>query len=189
MSLRVIIPVKPFTEAKQRLASVLSGEQRAELAEKLFRHAFTTVLRAIGARAVIIVTRSRDVIDFAAAQGAVGLAETGHPDLNTALWQAAEFASGASKLLILASDLPLLCEEDFVAMAVEHCAIAPDRHGAGTNALTWPANPSLGFHFGTDSFERHRAAAISAGFVPRIVTRAGLGYDVDLPADLVPLRL
>lgn len=189
MSLRVIIPVKPFAEAKRRLAPALSDEQRVELAQKLFRHVFATALRMAMPRQVIVVTRAREVVDFAAAKGAAGLLENGRADLNAALAQAAEFAHAASKLLIVASDLPLLDDVDLAAMAAEDCAIAPDRHGTGTNALTWPVTLSRRFHFGAGSFELHRAAAITAGFVPQIITRPGLAHDVDVPGDLLPLPL
>jgi 2-phospho-L-lactate/phosphoenolpyruvate guanylyltransferase len=187
MSLRIIIPVKPYGEAKQRLAPALSDEERAELARRMFQHVFATALRVVDPANVIVVTRARNVIDFAAAHGATGLAETGSPGLNAALTQASEFARDASRLLILASDLPFLSERDLAALTAENCAIAPDRHGRGTNALTWPAQRSPAFHFGDNSFERHRAAAISAGLVPRIVTRPGLAHDIDVPADLVAL--
>lgn len=189
MSLCVIIPVKPLAEAKQRLAPVLSDEQRAELARRLFQHVFKTVLGTIEPQHVIVVTRSPDLIDFAVEHGAGGLEETGRADLNVALAQATEFASGASKLLILASDLPLLCEDDVAAMAANDCAIAPDRHGTGTNALLWPANPAPGFHFGQNSYNLHRAAAIAAGLTPQIVARRGLAHDVDLPSDLIAIPL
>jgi 2-phospho-L-lactate guanylyltransferase len=189
MSLRIIIPVKPYGEAKQRLAPALSDEERAELAQSMFQHVFATALSAVRPGDVIVVTRARDVIDYATAQGARGLAETGSPDLNAALAQAAEFAGDACRLLILASDLPLLSQDDLAEMTAKNCAIAPDRHGRGTNALTWPAHPSPGFHFGENSLERHRTAAISAGFVPQIIVRPGLAHDIDMPDDLLPLPL
>src|SRR5258707_4700852 len=38
MNIWAIIPVKPFNRAKRRLAPILSPEQRAALAEQMFRH-------------------------------------------------------------------------------------------------------------------------------------------------------
>jgi 2-phospho-L-lactate guanylyltransferase len=187
MALRIIIPVKPFTEAKQRLGSVLNDRARAELAQSMFQHVFATALRSADAHAVMVVSRGQDVLDFAAAQGAVGVAENGRSDLNAALAQAAEFASehGASKFLVVASDLPLLREDDLARMFAEVCAIAPDRRGRGTNALTWPAYRPWVFAFGENSFERHFAAARDAGFDPKIITSPGLAHDVDVPDDLL----
>jgi 2-phospho-L-lactate guanylyltransferase len=189
MSLRIIIPAKPFAEAKQRLSPALNPPARARLAEELFRHVLATALAMACVRAVIVVSRGHEVLTLAEDMGATGVAEASHGDLNGALWQAAEFARahGASKILVLASDLPLLCESDLAALIAETCAIAPDRLGRGTNALLWPAIPTLGFHFGDNSFAHHCAAARGAGVDPKIISRAGLAHDVDFPSDLFDL--
>src|ERR1700683_2136386 len=157
MDLRIILPVKPFGEAKQRLATAMTATARARLAEEMFHHVFATASAFAGPSAIIVVSHGFDVLDFANAQGAAALAEQQPSDLNSALQLAAEFAhdSGASKLLVAASDLPLLSEGDLTAIAQYGCAIAPDRHGRGTNALLWPLAPLPGFHFGENSFARH----------------------------------
>ena len=185
----VIIPVKPFAEAKQRLAPALNSIQRAQLAERMFRHVFGVASTVFGAESVLVVSRSREVLAMADAEGAIALPEGGPPDLNLALLQAAQFASarGHSKLLIVASDLPLLGKDDLVEMTAKDCAIAPDRYKSGTNALLWPAH--LSFHFGENSFEHHRAIAETAELSPSIFVRRGLAHDVDVPEDLITLDL
>lgn len=187
MALHVIIPVKPFSEAKQRLAPALGAAQRLQLAQDFFRHVLATALGF--SRPVIVVSRAPDVLALADAEGATALLETTRSGLNAALAEAENFARirDASRLLVVASDLPLLKKSDLAALAAEECAIAPDRRRRGTNALLWPASPHLGFHFGEDSFERHFAAAKGAGFDPKIISRAGLAHDVDLPEDLLAL--
>ena len=187
MTLRIILPVKPFDEAKQRLAPAMPAAARARLAEEMFRHVFATVVDFAGPPAIIVISRGADVLDYVGTRGATALAERSPSDLNGALRQASAFAqdAGASKLLVLASDLPLLCEADLTALARHDCAIAPDRHGRGTNALLWPTSPLPDFHFGEDSFSRHRAAARAVGLDPQTVLSAGLAHDVDLPSDLI----
>lgn len=189
MALALIIPVKPFAEAKQRLGSIMSDSERAKLAQSMFRHVFSTALRCVDARAVIVVTRAPDIVDFAERHGAVGLVENTRPDLNEALAQAAEFAREASRLLVLASDLPLLREDDLACMIGQDCAIAPDRRGHGTNAIAWPVAPAPRFSFGENSLQRHLAAAKAVGLDPKIISRPGLAHDVDLPDDLLPKPL
>jgi 2-phospho-L-lactate guanylyltransferase len=183
----VIIPVKPFAEAKQRLSPTLNSIQRAQLAERMFRHVFGVASTVFGAQSVLVVSRSREVLAMAETEGAFALLESGPPDLNLALLQAAQFASprGHSELLIVASDLPLLGKDDLVEMITKVCVIAPDRYKSGTNALLWPAH--LSFHFGENSFERHRAIAETAGLAPAIFVRQGLAHDVDVPEDLIAL--
>lgn len=172
-----------------RLSPAMDAEARARLARQLFLHVFATIRSCAGTRDVIVVSRAQEILALAATDGAVALEETSPPDLNAALEQAARFArdAGATRILVVASDLPLLRGADVEAMTRNNCAIAPDRHKRGTNALLWPANPLLGFSFGEDSFARHAAAARAAGFDPRIVSRPGLAHDVDLPEDLAGL--
>ena len=184
MDLRVIIPVKPFADAKQRLAPALDPAERARLAENMFRHVLGLTSALFDAQNILVVSRSADVLAIARDEGGAAVPETLPPDLNSALSQAASFAnaSAASRFLILASDLPLLGEADLMELAQRDCAIAPDRHQRGTNALLWPSY--LPFAFGLDSFARHRAIAERAGLDPRIVVRRGLAFDVDVPEDL-----
>lgn len=185
--MRVVIPVKPFAEAKQRLAPVLGAAERAELAERMFRHVLRTASTVFGAPEVFVISRSREVLAIAEAARAPAMLETGRHDLNAALLQAARDAdrAGNSTLLIVAGDLPLLEESDLKDLARYDCAIAPDRHEQGTNALLWPAD--LTFAFGENSLMRHRAVAVKAGLDPQIVLRRGLAYDVDVADDLVAI--
>jgi len=185
MDLRVVIPVKPFGEAKLRLAPALDPAQRARLAERMFRHVLRVASTAFGAANVLVISRSHDVLAIAATEGATSICESEPSDLNSALSQAARFAQshGASHVLALASDLPLLQESDLAELARHGCAIAPDRHSRGTNALLWPAN--LPFAFGENSFARHLTIADKAGVSLQAVHRPGLAHDVDVPSDLI----
>jgi len=181
MDLRVIIPVKPFAEAKQRLASVLNPVQRMQLAERMFRHVFARAVSSFGAANVLVVSRSEDVLAMARSEGGISVQEANRSDLNSALLQAVR-AAAVSRVLVVASDLPILGCDDLAEMAREECAIAPDRHQHGTNALVWPAH--LPFAFGENSFARHRAIAEGAGLTPITLVRRGLAHDVDVPEDL-----
>lgn len=181
MDLRIIIPVKPFSEAKQRLAPVLNPVQRAKLAEHMFRHVFEVAASCIGPANVIVVSRSEDILALARNEGGLDVLENNLSDLNSALSQGV-LAAGVSRVLVVASDLPVLGYDDLVELAHSDCAIAPDRHQRGTNALLWPAG--LLFAFGENSLARHRAIAENAGIAPTILVRRGLAYDVDVPDDL-----
>ena len=109
--------------------------------------------------------------------------------LNAALTQAARYAveRGATKVLILPTDMPNLTAEDVRAMASPRgCGpqiiIAPSRDG-GTNALMLQPGQAIPFAFGRDSFRRHQRLAVEAGIPVRVVESASLLFDVDLPED------
>lgn len=97
---------------------------------------------------------------------------------------AAYAALRTTAVAIVHADLPQVTGEDLRclidAAALSGVAIAPDRHGSGTNALAIADGRPFAFSFGTDSCARHRAAA---GEGAAIVRRPGLGFDVDTPDD------
>ncbi len=98
--------------------------------------------------------------------------------------EAFQAAEGLVDLLIIHADLPLLSCADIDALlqAATHTgvAIAPDRHGRGTNALALRAGAALRPRFGPDSLAQHLRDAPKAA----VVRRQGLALDVDTPEDL-----
>ncbi len=194
-----VVPVKTLAVAKSRLQSALSAAERAGLVESLLQG----VLRALAESGVIAVTavvspdpRARTL---AVALGAVGLPDPGG-GLNAALeavrtWAVAQ---GATALLVLLGDLPLLAGRDIAALAALLAAtpdddptavLAPDRRDGGTNAMLLRPPGALPFAFGLDSYHRHRAAAAAAGVAVRLYRAPGTAFDLDTPGDLADLPI
>ena len=98
--------------------------------------------------------------------------------------EAARATLGTGPLLILHADLPLLQQADVDAVLDEAeavgIALAPDRHGTGTNALALCNGRSVTFQFGADSFPRHFEQDSDAA----VIRREGLALDLDTPEDL-----
>jgi len=95
-------------------------------------------------------------------------------------------------LVVVPADLPLLEADDLDAIIragqATGFAIAPDRTGAGTNALYLRLPRTIEFRFGPGSFARHVAAGRLRGHEPAVVRRPGLSSDIDTPADLALLQ-
>jgi 2-phospho-L-lactate guanylyltransferase len=124
----------------------------------------------------------------------VKVKDYGEPTLNAALEQATTHASarGASAVLILPADLPLLTLADVTRLwrasqrlyADAAMVIAPDDQEQGTNALLVRPPGALRYQFGPGSFQRHCQQARELGLAWHIDRSPRLGLDVDLPADL-----
>ena len=206
MSLWTILPVKPFGEGKSRLAGHLSPHRRRTLNRELLAHTLGAVRLAHVKGEVVVVSRDKNALEAAARAGSHALFEQ-PPDpqmspngpqphakstellLNAALTQAARYAvaRGATRILILPTDIPNLTAEDVRAVASPHGAgpqiiIAPSRDG-GTNALFLQPAQAIPFAFGKGSFARHRRLAEEAGIPVRVVESASLLFDIDLPED------
>lgn len=111
--------------------------------------------------------------------------------LNAALHAglAAAQAGGATRLLVLPADLPQLSRQDVELLAAAPAgsmAIAPDRHGTGTNALSLPlpAASAFRFAFGADSFAAHHDEALRLGLTIETIHSQTLARDIDCPEDL-----
>jgi 2-phospho-L-lactate guanylyltransferase len=188
MTLWCVIPAKPFEEAKTRLSPDLSPEVRAMLAALFFRRTVQEVCRFFEPDPVVVVTRCPKILRLAETYGAVGVHEGPQADMNAALAIAAghAIAHGASGILAISADLPAITGGDLADMTADPTtpALAPDRHGTGSNALYWPGPRPGPYLFGPQSFRRHLAAMAVGGVRPRIVRRPGLALDIDTLADL-----
>ncbi len=183
-----LIPVKELSVAKARLAPVLDEAGRRELALAMFRDVLAAALACPALDGVAVATRDADVLACAEEAGGQGLDEPG--DLNEALTSAAATLKrqSATRLIILAADLPLAAprEIEAVARADADVVVVPSTDG-GTNALALPGDGPAGaiaFQFGPDSARRHLAAARRAGLRSLRLELPALALDIDTPADL-----
>jgi 2-phospho-L-lactate guanylyltransferase len=175
-----IIPFKPAGQRKRRLAGMLSPARRDQLAETMFLHV-VGVLEASPLIDRIVLLAAAAGVDWPHGW----IADTGG-GLNAEL-SCARDRLGAARLIVIHADLPFVTPADIAALtaaAKSGCAIAPDRHQTGTNALALQDFPGFAFAFGDSSLARHRAAA---GGRARIVTTRGLAHDIDTPADAAAL--
>lgn len=195
MSVWAIVPVKPFTRAKSRLAAVLSPLDRVELAEKLLRHTIATVQQVPEVTGVLVVSRDNKALAVAREAGAHTVQESGMPELNNALMRATEVVKAwrGGAVLILPADLPLIAPEDLrelVRMGDEDnsVVIAPDRAEDGTNALLVRPPMLIQYAYGPGSFRRHYDRALEARAVVRTYRSERIMLDIDVPADLEVYR-
>jgi 2-phospho-L-lactate guanylyltransferase len=188
-----ILPVKRFAAAKQRLAAGIDDERR----EAIVAAMLDDVLEAIGeARSIeqtIVVSDEPRAIAAATTAGAEIVpdpGEGGHPGAALAGIARAE-QLGAKCVVLLPGDCPLLEPRELdrllTGIPASYVAIAPDRHGAGTNALVLAPPGAIRPAFGEGSCARHIAAAREAGVPFAVEELPSLALDLDTPADVVAL--
>jgi len=190
-----VVPAKDFTQAKQRLADVLSADQR----RALFAAMFEDVLAALGATAalagVLVVTRDATAAVLARRYGAVVLEEAANRGQSAAVATAAAWLAArhdAEGMLAVPGDVPLATAAEFAQVIAAHGAspamtIVPARDGRGSNCLVCSPPELIDFQFGNDSCAPHLRAARAAGVTPRVLRLPGLGLDIDRPDDLAAL--
>ena len=191
MTTWAIVPVKPLRRAKSRLGSVLGAEERLALSREMLNRVLEALAKVPEIERTLLVSRDSEAMALARHHGARTLSERQPIDLNQALQQATRAAvgSGASAVLVVPADLPLVTADDLrelvsLAESPPVVVIAPDRRQAGTNALLASPAGLIEYAFGPSSFDRHRALALAAGARVLVCDRPGLALDLDLPEDL-----
>lgn len=177
----VVVPVKDFSRAKVRLAPELDPTERAALARRMA----TVVVAAAAPLPVCVVCDSDDVRTWALAEGARVIWTPGL-GLNGAVQSAVDQlgSEGSTTVVVAHGDLPLATQLEWVA-ATPGVTIVPDRRRDGTNVIAVPTGIGFRFSYGAGSFDRHRAEGARLAQQVRIVDDARLGWDVDVPTDLV----
>lgn len=193
MSLFAVVPVKDLWGTKSRLSPILNPGARAGLTLYMMGRVVSALLEA-GVEKVCVVSPDPIVLQHAAERGAVPLRQKSS-GLNPALDEGRCWAkeNGASSLLVLPADLPLLEATDVKALLEEtddgpSVVISPDGAHRGTNALLLRPPEALPFLFGEDSYDAHIRTAVERGIPVKVSERPHLAFDLDTGEDLVRLR-
>lgn len=191
VSIRVIVPHRGLARAKTRLASVLSPDERHELACGLLHHVLRCAASAVRGRGDVHVISPDPSLAGIVNEAGASLEVQHGMGLNDGLDQARRqaIAEGLESIVVLHGDLPWLEPDDVTALAAEadaapSIAIAPDRAGTGTNGLALRPPDAIPFRFGRGSFGAHAEEAERGGIQRTVVWRHGLAFDLDTPTDL-----
>ena len=175
----VLIPIKDFRRAKNRLAERLDAAERVALAQRMA----SAVIRAAHPNDVRVVCSDREVASWAEANGA-GVLWVDVEGLNPAVEAAvAQLAQQTEHVLIAHADLPQA--RTLAGLATRGAvSIVPDRHHEGTNVLALPTGMDFRFKYGQGSLHAHVAEALARGLDVHLLQRPELQVDVDTPEDL-----
>ncbi|MBN1665786.1 MAG: 2-phospho-L-lactate guanylyltransferase [Anaerolineales bacterium] len=191
MTLWAIVPVKPFTRGKSRLAEVLSLAERTDLNRILLQNTLDTLRKLPEIEQVLVISRDAEVLALARDHGARTVLENRNSELNLALARATVVAKtyATRGVLILPVDLPLVSSEDIHCMLERVgeppvVVVAPDRHRQGTNALLVCPAGLIEYEYGPDSFRRHCQQALAVGARLEICELPSISLDLDIPEDL-----
>jgi 2-phospho-L-lactate/phosphoenolpyruvate guanylyltransferase len=185
------MPIKDLRNAKQRLASVLTPEERFALAEAMLADTVRAICGVTLADKIFVVTNYPPAIETAEKNGWEVLREEQQISESASVDFASRFCAerGVTGLLRLPLDLPLVQSSDIDELLATECSapavvLVPSRDGTGTNAILRTPPALFPSHFGPDSFAKHRREAEQAG--ARIIVRRNtrLEMDVDDEGDL-----
>ena len=189
----VVVLIKDFDSAKERLRPAMGAQSRRALAR---RNAKLAVDAAKAGGHVLVVAGGEEVGEMAASWGAAVLLEPREEGQNKAAERGIKRAieGGAEAVLLLSSDLPLVTSDAVhKLLTVASRLKAPVAVGVpaigrgGTNALYLRPPEVIGMHFGEDSLARFRADAEARGVGFVVHQSEAIALDIDEPEDLARL--
>jgi 2-phospho-L-lactate guanylyltransferase len=190
----VVVLIKDFDSAKERLQPAMGAQSRRALAR---RNAKLAVDAAKAGDHVLVVAGGEEVAEMAASWGATVLLEPREEGQNTAAERGIKRAveAGAEAVLLLSSDLPLVTPESVRALLAAANRSKPPAVVAvpaigrgGTNALYVHPPEAIGLHFGDQSLEKFRQDAEARGVTFSVHQSEAMALDLDEPEDLARLR-
>jgi 2-phospho-L-lactate guanylyltransferase len=184
----IVIPVKAFDKAKERLAGALSNAERSALAQRTATRVVEVAKALPQFDEVIVVCDDHETAQWAQHLGITALVSS-QPGLNAAVTHAVAHARATH-------DWVAVCHADIAdprGLAAltppprQGIVLVPDRHGLGTNVLMLNTSDDFTFHYGPTSCADHTAEATRRGLTVTLVRDAGLALDLDTPDDVALL--
>jgi len=193
MKYTALVPVKSLVTAKSRLVPDLPPNRREMLVLDMLYHVLRVLQDSKLFERVSVVSPDARVLEQVRAWGARALIEE-RPGHNPALYAAAlrERAGGATALLTISADLPLLSTQEIRNLLEQsrqyEVVLAASRDGAGTNAILVRPPLAVPYLFGPDSLQRYLEAARQRHLSHTIYGSTGLAFDIDTIVDLRELE-
>ncbi len=187
----ILIPVKEFRRAKQRLAMHLTADERESLAAALCDDFFQVVAGVRGVDRVFVVSKEPRALARAKELRWEVIPESRQVSESDSVDAASRYCGerGVDALLRLPIDIPLAEPRDIEAIFEQlqdapSAVLVPSSDGTGTNAVLRSPPALFPSHFGPHSFPRHVAEAERSGARVRIFRNPRLELDMDELEDL-----
>jgi 2-phospho-L-lactate guanylyltransferase len=186
-----LVPAKSLDRAKGRLASLLSEEERRQLALAMLEDVVRALQAVPSIDAVTVISPDAEVLAKARELGAEGLGEPASVrGINQALVHGMEtaVAEGADTVLIVLADVPAVTPADIESVLTalpdgRGVAICPSS-ARGTSILALRPPNVIPFRFGQNSFAAHKREVMARGITASVARIDSVANDIDEPEDL-----
>ena len=186
-----VVPIKELDGAKQRLAPLLTPQQRRALIEVMMAEVLEAVVAVPGLAGTIVVTLDPQATVLAERLGARVLTDgardghTGSVDAGRQLLA----REGRGGMLTLPADIPAVTSQEISLVLGAHLpgrafTISPAHDHMGSNTVICSPADAVPLRFGDNSYYPHLEAARRAGIEPTVMHQPGIAMDIDHPADL-----
>ncbi len=188
----ILIPVKDLVRAKQRLAALMTQEERTQLAWAMLENSFAAAAQVRTVDRIEVVTLYPPAIELAQQFGMEIILETEQISESESVDFGSREAAkrGAEAVLRLPIDLPLITAADIETIlaadqAQPSVVLVPSRDGTGTNAILRRPPTLFPSRFGTGSLAKHTKEAEELNVACTLLPLPRVALDIDEPEDVV----
>jgi 2-phospho-L-lactate/phosphoenolpyruvate guanylyltransferase len=187
----VLVPIKALAWGKSRLSPLLPDPARHALSRAMLTDVLTSVRLASTVDGLAVVSSDATLLALARQLGAAAVDEEYPRGLNGAVAVGTDFClrQGATTLLVLLADLPLVKAQDIdflfrLLTGGPEVVLVPCKEGEGTNALLRVPPLVIAPCFGGPSLSAHQQVTQREGISCRVVEVPHVAFDVDSLTDL-----
>ena len=190
----LVVPVKNFIDAKQRLREYLGQSERAELYRCMLEDVLDCVCRLNLLDGIALVTLDSTATALADKFGIRIISEPANRGHTEAVQYGIEMLmkEGVGEIMTLPGDIPLVTPSELQSLVDSHnnlnCSrafsIVPSRDYGGSNAVICSPPDVVPLAFGADSYFPNVQKAKAAGIEPNVVELLGISLDIDTISDL-----
>lgn len=183
-----IVPVKRLSKAKMRLSGVLCPAERRVIAQMMLKDVLQALEDSELLDDIIVVGADTPVKRLAKTYQAKFVKEPS-VGLNISIEYETEHSrrNGATSVLVMLADLPLVNENDveqMMQLGLDAAVVISPSRTEGTNALLRTPPDAIRTEYGHKSFVNHLTAIQERDIPFKILWTPGLSFDVDTPGDL-----
>ena len=186
-----VIPFKRIQQAKQRLAPILSSEERKLLSLKMLEDVLEAAIASEVFDGILVATNCEEAVPIIRRRGIHHLKTSEELGLNHAAREAADWliTNDHQKMCLFPADIPSVKATEFTHLVSCHSVckgmtIVPSRDKGGTNCLILSPPNLLPFCFGADSYLKHLRKGLELNLPCQAKSLKGIALDVDTPSDL-----
>ena len=190
----LVVPVKNFTDAKQRLREYLDQSERVELYRCMLEDVLDCVCRLNLLDGIALVMLDSTATALADKYGIRIISEPANRGHTEAVQYGIEMLmkEGVGEIMTLPGDIPLVTPSELQSLVDSHnnlnlsraFSIVPSRDYGGSNAVICSPPDVVPLVFGADSYFPHVQKAKAAGIEPNVVPLPGISLDIDTISDL-----
>ena len=190
MRLAIVVPIKSYERAKQRLNGLLTEHERIRLATVMTQDVLATVTQ-LPEYGLFIISDDDQVLELGRQLGMEAVEDRARQGQSGAVRQGfdAAWARGFAAATTIPGDVPGVTPDELRELCESRpeveVLLAPDREHQGTNGLRLVPPHAIALRFGEDSYRLHEAEAARAHRSFAVKELAGLACDLDRPEDVV----